>query len=131
MRGNITLTYLSVARFFFNRGSRAASVLCSTVPLLVVLSSLLDTPPYFHSHTGQTFQRERPFPLSKTEAPFYLGLVVPSLCPNKILGMRPTHGQRTHVNPHEKTSLVNCSLSPNPLSVLQFLINSWCHVLGK
>lgn len=125
---NITLTYLSV---FFNRGSRAASVLCSTVPLLVVLSSLLDTPPYFHSHTVQTFQRERPFPLSKTEAPFYLGLVVASLCPNKILGMRPTHGHRTHVNPHEKTSLVNCSLSPKPLSVLQFLINSWCHKLGK
>lgn len=88
-------------------------------------------PPYFYSHTVQTFQRERPFPLSKTEAPFYLGLVVPSLCPNKILGMRLTHGQRTHINPHEKTSLVNCSLSPYPLSVLQFLINAWCHASGQ
>lgn len=91
----------------------------------------------------QTFQRERPFPLSKTEAPFYLGLVVPSLCPNKILGIRPTHGQWTHINPHEKSSLVNCSLSPCPLSVFAlphpFMVprvrqvkwTNCCHIAAK
>lgn len=122
---------LSGALFSWIRGPKQLQ--CSVAPCPSWWSSPLiwPLPPYFLSHTVQIFQRERPFPLSKTEAPFYLGLVVPSLYPNKILGIRPTHGQWTHINPHEKSSLVNCSLSPYPLSILQFHIHSWCHASGK
>lgn len=111
LKENSFLT-LSGALFSWIRGPKQPQ--CSLAPCPSWWSSPLiwPLPSYFLSHTVQIFQRERPFPPSKTEAPFYLGLVVPSLCPNKILPIRPTHEQWTHINPHEKSSLVNCSLSP-------------------
>lgn len=47
------------------------------VPLLVVLSflALPHPPPLFFSHSIQTFQGVRPFPLRRTELPFLLCLV--------------------------------------------------------
>ncbi len=68
-QGNIYLLWVLLVPL--NQVSGAASPLYSIVPLLVVLSFLaLPHPLYFFSHSIQTFQGERPFPLCRTELPF-------------------------------------------------------------
>lgn len=107
----------------------AASPLYNIAPLLVVLSFLdLPHPLYFFSHSIQTFQGARPFPLSRTELPFALprSPSVQHHHPRKPQ-MRPTHGQWRHTKPHEKTSSVNSPLGMllGMTCILSYLIHSW------
>lgn len=121
-------TYPESCPFPLNQISGAASLLWNSVCPSWWSSPfwLCHTPFIFFSHSVQTFQGERPFPLCKTEVPFALPRS-PSVQHHhpKKTRMRPTHGQWRHINPHERPSSVN-----SPLGLLFFAWWVFYHTLS-